>query len=91
MSEFPKTDSGYFHLTEHGWMRQNLPPFPADRAETWQYEMECLAEDAKERVLLTKIWSRPGLAGEKLAALHRRYGEPLAPTPERNVTLESTL
>ncbi len=91
MSEFPKTDRGYFHLTEHGWMRQDLPPFPANRAETWRYEMERPAEDAKERVCLTKIWSRPAISAESLAALQSRYGEPLAPTPERNITLECSV
>ncbi len=60
MSEFPKTDRGYFHLTEHGWMRQDLPPFPANRAETWRYEMERPAEDAKERGLPDKNLEPPG-------------------------------
>jgi len=91
MREFPRTDRGYFHLTPHGWMRQDLPPFPADRAETWRYELECPAPDAKERVCLTKIWSRPDLSAEGLAALQSRYGEPLLPTPDRNVTLECSV
>lgn len=91
MNNFPKTDHGYFHLTNDGWTRHDFLPFPSNRIETWHYEMDWPAEDAKERVCLTKIWSLPGADHGTLEALHARYGEPLPPTRERNVTLECNI
>jgi hypothetical protein len=88
MSDFPRIDCGFFHLTPEGWSRRDREPFPADRVETWRYEMFCPAADAKERVCLTRIWSRPGARSEEREILRARFGTPLAATPERNVTLE---
>lgn len=86
--DFPKNESGYYHLTPKGWVRRDLVPFPDDRCETWLYEMEWPQEDAKQRVTLTKIWVSPRsdrIANDDLRAY---FGEPIAPSPSRNVTLE---
>ena len=58
-AKFPRSDGGYFHLTPKGWVRKDVAPFPQDRCETWAYEMEWPAEDAKEQVTLTKVWVAP--------------------------------
>jgi hypothetical protein len=55
MSELSKIERGFYHLTPNGWARRDHQPFPKDRVETWAYEMECPAEDAKERVRLTRM------------------------------------
>jgi hypothetical protein len=88
MDNFPKTEHGFFHLTPEGWIRKDYQPFPGDRLETWAYEMECLAEDAKERACMTRTWIQPELAPQTRESLRIRFGEPMAPTLERNVTLE---
>jgi hypothetical protein len=88
MSDFPKVERGFYHLTPDGWLRRDRQPFPKDRVETWAYEMECLAEDAKERVCLTRTWVQPKVQSEAREDLHARFGELIAPTTERNVTLE---
>lgn len=88
MANFPKIDFGLFHLTPSGWQRQDCEPFPADRMETWRYRLFCQAVDAKERVSLTRIWTKTDTSRDGAEALHRRFGEPLAATPERNVMLE---
>jgi hypothetical protein len=81
-------DEGYFHLTPHGWVRQDNQPFPDDRVETWRYEMDCPAEDAKDQVCLTRVWFAPGTVEKARDALRSSFGQPLMATPERNVTLE---
>lgn len=89
VSGYPMRERGYYHLTELGWMRQDQPPFPPDRIQTWIYEMECQAEDAKQSVCLTRIWNCPDLPADALALLQRRHGsEPFAPSPRRNITME---
>jgi hypothetical protein len=88
MSEYPKRDSGFFHLTPQGWVRWDQRPFPADRVETWSYEMECPAEDAKEQVCLTRIWGNARITAQDHEIISARFGEPLRPTLERNVMLE---
>ncbi len=86
MSDFPKTERGFFHLTPKGWVRQDDAPFPDDRCETWRYEMEWPHEDAKELVTLTKVW----VSGDDdaIGDLHSRFGDAVMPNPARNVTLE---
>jgi hypothetical protein len=74
MSEFPKIDRGFFHLTPHGWVRQDYQPFPADRVETWSYEMECLTEDAKERACLTRIWISSSMTPQDHVAIRAHFG-----------------
>jgi hypothetical protein len=88
MSDYPKRDSGFFHLTPQGWFRGDQRPFPADRVETWSYEMECPAEDAKEQVCLTRIWENTRMTPQGHEIIRARFGEPLHPTLERNVVLE---
>jgi len=88
MSEYPKSDSGLFHLTPQGWVRRDQRPYPADRVETWSYEMECPAEDAKEQVCLTRIWTNLEITPQDHDVIRARFGEPLCPTVERNVVLE---
>lgn len=83
---FPRRESGYFHLTPKGWVRGDRSPFPADRCETWLYEMEWPHEDAKEQVTLTKVWVSPSATAND--DLRTRFGDAVAPTPERNVKLE---
>jgi hypothetical protein len=86
--DFPRSESGYFHLTQKGWVRQDRPPFPQDRCETWLYEMEWPEEDAKEQVTLTKVWvsdSSDSAANDKLRT---QFGDAILPTPDRNVKLQ---
>lgn len=87
MDEFPKIERGTLHLTPTGWVRQDQEPFPGDRLESWTFEREQPAEDAKERVCLSRVWVDPR-AGTERAALSVRFGAPFQATPERNVLLE---
>ena len=87
-SGYPIFESGYFHLTQEGWVRQDREPFPAARIETWRYEAYVPAEDAKEQVSLTRVWTRRGANGD---ALHMRFGEPVLPSRQRNVILECNI
>ena len=88
MSSYPEKEHGFFHLLADWWTRKDTQPFPADRLETWAYEREIPAEDAKERVCLTRTWKRPGMSTDGLNAFHAVLGEALYPTPARNVTFE---
>ena len=85
---FPKFDRGYFHLTPRGWERVDSAPFPPDRSETWFYEMNCEAPDAKEQVTLARTWTNPDCDPAMLNHLHALFGEPVPPTSRRNVTLK---
>jgi hypothetical protein len=85
---YPKIERGFFHLSSDGWHRKDQMPFPDDRLETWAFEMEQPAEDAKERINLTRTWKRPGMSREGLEAFHACFGEPMLPTESRNVTLK---
>ena len=87
-TQFPRRDGGYFHLTPKGWVRKDIAPFPEDRRETWLYEMEWPAEDAKEQVILTKIWVSPDSSSPAIEKLRAQFGDPLAPSRKRNVKLE---
>ena len=88
MITYPRSDKGFFHLTPNGWRREDHHPFPEDRMETWSYEMECPAEDSKERVFLTRTWMQPGMDSQGRSAFHVLFCEPLQPTIARNVTLQ---
>ena len=85
--DFPRTESGYFHLTPQGWVRQDSRPFPENRCETWLYEMEWPHEDAKEQVTLTKVWASSASETSN-DALRARFGDAVAPSPARSVKLE---
>ena len=82
------SDSGHFHLTANGWIRTDNEPFPKDRVETWKYEMECPALDAKEQVRLTRIWISPDITETQSAALHEHNGEAVPPAHDRHITLD---
>ena len=88
LASYPKIERGFYHLMSDGWHRKDQMPFPEDRLETWAFEMEQPAEDAKERIYLTRTWTRPGMSPEGLNAFHHCFGEALRPTVSRNVTLE---
>lgn len=88
---YPISDRGFYHLTRHGWVRKDYAPFPDDRIETWSYDMECLADDAKERVCLRRTWKARGWDQQECQNLRTRFGPPIPVTAERNITLEADL
>ena len=85
---YPRLERGYFHLTENGWLRCDFEPFPSSRVETWQYGLQCQSDDAKENVRLIRVWSKPGFDASRMSRLHSRFGDPVLPSLQRNVTLE---
>lgn len=88
MNGYPRIDTGFFHLTPHGWLRQDHLPFPADRVETWSYHMECPADDAREQVSLCRVWAHPKVELQRRDAIRAQFGDAQLPTTDRNVTLE---
>ena len=89
MGSYPQSHRGFFHLTGSGWVRQReIEPLPEGCLESWRFESEQPSEYAKEQVCLTRVWTRPDTSVDTLEYLHARFGEPMAPTPARNVTLE---
>jgi len=88
LTEFPKYERGYFHLTPRGWERRDQAPFPDDRCETWYYEMNREAPDAKEQVTLARTWLRPNCDTALKSELHALFGQPVEPSANRNVTLK---
>jgi hypothetical protein len=88
VSDYPKIETGFYHLTPKGWLRQDHMPVPEDRVETWSYEMVCPADDARDEVYLRRIWASPSTTSEVRDALRAKFGDPLSPTTTRNVTLE---
>lgn len=89
MAKYPVTDEGFYHLTRHGWERRDHAPFPEDRIETWAYQMECLAEDAKERVCLRRTWKSGDWRPQESQELRARFGTPVPVSADRNITLEA--
>ncbi len=87
-TRYPKIERGFYHLTAHGWQRQDVQPFPDDRLETWAYELARPTDDAKERVCLTRTWIRPGMSSDGMQAFHTLFGQPFLPSVDRNITLE---
>ena len=87
-AESIETDTGYFHLSETGWIRQDHAPFPNGRLETWQYDMERPAADAKQQVKLTRVWIAPGLTDERSAALYKQFGDAVTPNHDRHVVID---
>jgi len=86
--EVCEQDAGLFHLTEHGWVRKDTTPFPKDRLETWQYDMERPHPDTKERVHLTRIWFDSKSAPSDLDALRARHGDAIVPSADRHITID---
>jgi hypothetical protein len=84
----PDRECGYFHLTPEGWTRKDSGPPPADRLETWKYELERPSRHAKDEVTLTRIWMSRDLTEAQSVALHTRHGEAVEATQERNVVLD---
>ena len=88
MSPYPTEESGLFHLTRGGWVREDNAPFPKDRIETWTYQAECPAEDANEQVCLRRVWKETHIAEEQRDALRSQFGLPVPLQTGRNITLE---
>ena len=80
-------ESGYFHLTQTGWTRKDSEPPPSARLETWRYELDRPAPDAKDEVTLTRIWISKDVTDAQSIALHTQHGEAVESTHERNVIL----
>jgi hypothetical protein len=83
-----ESESGYFHLTPNGWTRKDNGPPPPDRLETWKYQLERPAPDAKDEVTLTRIWISKDVTDAQSITLHTRHGEAVESTRERNVILD---
>jgi hypothetical protein len=81
-------DLGLYHLTSTGWVRKDSEPFPPNRYETWLYEEERPASDAKDRIHLTRVWRKPGAATVELEKLHTRFGEAILPDADRHLILD---
>ena len=86
MDEFPKLESGVMHLTPAGWVRKDHAPFPKDRLESWTFDREQPADDAKESICMTRFWLHQGAEADR-AALSARFGLPFQATPLCNITL----
>jgi hypothetical protein len=82
------TDKGYLHLTTQGWVRADAQPFPHDRIETWRWEMERPANDAKERDRLTRVWVSLDWSLATAKRLRAEFGEPVAPTADRVIDIQ---
>jgi len=89
MTHYPIRDEGFYHLTKHGWIRKDHAPFPTDRIETWAYEMECPAEDAKERICLRRTWKARRWDQQECQNLHSFFGTPVPLIASRNIILEA--
>jgi len=87
-TQVSERENGYFHLTPNGWTRKDSGAPPADRLETWKYELERPAPDAKDEVTLTRIWISKEVTSAQSVTLHTRHGEAVEATRERNVTLD---
>jgi hypothetical protein len=87
LRERVKDDQGYFHLTPKGWIRADREPYPRERVETWEYKMEQPADDAKQRVRLTRVWYDSTQCDASRDALRDRFGDAVEPAPDRNVLL----
>jgi hypothetical protein len=87
-SHISENESGYFHLAPNGWIRKDREPFPPDRLETWKYQLEQPAPDAKDEVTLTRVWISKDVTDAQSVALHGRHGEAVEPTLDRNVVLD---
>jgi hypothetical protein len=88
MSVLPRNDAGYFHLTDKGWVRCDNLPYPADRIETWKYEEDRPASDAKEQVRLTRIWCAPHMTEAERGTIRARFGNAVSPNEDRHLILD---
>jgi hypothetical protein len=81
-------EDGYFHLTPSGWLRKDSEPFPPYRLETWKYQLERPAQDAKDEVTLTRVWISEDVTDAQSVVLHVRHGEAVQAMLTRNVVLD---
>jgi hypothetical protein len=81
-------EDGYFHLTPSGWLRKDSEPFPPYRLETWKYQLERPAQDAKDEVTLTRVWISKDVTDAQSVVLHVRHGEAVQAMLNRNVVLD---
>ena len=87
-SQISENESGYFNLTPDGWLRNDSEPFPSNRLETWKYQLERPAPDAKDEVTLTRVWISKDVTDAQSVVLHVRRGEAVQATLNRNVVLD---
>ena len=80
--------TGYFHLTNAGWVEGDPAALPQDRIETWLVESFRPSPHAKEHVRLTRIWSSDSVSELGHLQLHAHFGEAIAPSVERTITLQ---
>ena len=74
-------------ITQTGWTRKDSEPPPSGCLETWRYELDRPAPDAKDEVTLTRIWISKDVTDAQSIALHTQHGEAVESTHERNVIL----
>jgi hypothetical protein len=86
--QISENENGYFHLTPDGWTRKDSGPPPANRLETWKYQLERPSPDAKDEVTLTRVWISKDVTEAQSIKLHTRHGEAVDATRERNVILD---
>ena len=86
-SAYPKSESGYFHLTPDGWMRKDDKPFPENRLETWRYDMECATDADKEQVHLARVWVSDTPSAQ-LDATRKRFGDAIPPAHDRHIVID---
>lgn len=85
---FSKSDEGFYHLTNAGWLRQDDRPFPAGRFETWRFESETPAVDAKEQIHLTRLWTSADSTPEQRDLLRVRFGYPVRAAHGLHLTID---
>jgi hypothetical protein len=86
--QISENENGYFHLTPNGWLRKDSEPFPPYRLETWKYQLERPAQDAKDEVTLTRVWISEDVTDAQSVVLHVRHGEAVQAMLTRNVVLD---
>lgn len=84
-------DHGYFHLTPDGWLRKDDEPFPAERVETWEYDMTQASGWSKENISLTCVWVSDATARSERNDLRKRFGFPFSRDRRRMVHISDPL
>ena len=88
MSEEESEESGFYHLTRSGWVRQDTLPYPGERVETWSYQAVHVSDDAKDQIWLTRVWKDTHIDSGDRKALRVRFGIPIAAEPKRHITVQ---
>lgn len=86
--DYPRSDSGLYHLTPKGWLRQDCEPYPRKRLETWRYEMEQPAKDDKQQVRLTRIWITPTMSQHHRDKIRLRFGDAVQPSVDAHIVVD---